>query len=228
MGKSNRPDDGDRWEEEPKDTRRRLALQQRDGDEDDVDTDCRDDCQLAEGARVGRNSERGNASDEKSGEEDHHHHGVDGLPPLDRPVNILQVKQEGELVDCQCGADAEDDRNNIQPRLREPKRDSDNSREEHGDHAEDDMVDVEPSRRDVVKAPLALADLPGDDAHDDEGHDHRQQHEKRWQSTAGDDLVYIQAHSDSVRERLRMPSDLGKVGVRIRLSAPAAARSVTR
>jgi hypothetical protein len=61
MGKSNRPDDGDRWEEEPKDTRRRLALQQRDGDEDDVDTDGQDDGDLAEGAGIGRNSERRSA-----------------------------------------------------------------------------------------------------------------------------------------------------------------------
>src|SRR5581483_9218254 len=101
-----------------------------------------------------------------AGEDD----GVDALAALGLPVDIGEAQPEGELVEHERGADAEDDGEEIN-RAAGDEDEAEVAAQEHEHHAGHHVVDVQAAPGgDVVEEwqPL-VADAVGDEAHDAEG-----------------------------------------------------------
>jgi hypothetical protein len=104
---------------------------------------------------------------------------VDGAPPLLGPVDVLEVKPEGELVERQAHADSEDRREDLEPGIVRLSDDPDEAREHHRDDPEDEVMDVHAARGHVPGPPGDLRpDHPGAEPDKAEGEQHRRETDK--------------------------------------------------
>ena len=105
-------------------------------------------------------------ADRQRGDEDHH--GVDALPAGVRPVDVLQVEPQRELVQRQRGAGPVGDR----AQAGDPVRAGADleqpyvANQQQKQDAPDQVMDVKPARGDVVNGSNARPDEVGDGAYD--------------------------------------------------------------
>src|SRR6201999_2791334 len=135
-----------------------------DGDQHDDRGDADHDA-LAVGADFERVGAEHDQRDQRPGD----HRRVDRAAPLLRPVDVFEVDPEGELVDRQPGADAEEEGADLEVGAGAGGGEAEGPGDHHGDDPEDEVVDVEAALAfDVARPPADFgADHPGAEA--DEG-----------------------------------------------------------
>ena len=89
---------------------------------------------------------RRQAGEQQRDERDAEDHGVDGGAALAGPVDVLEVQDEGELVEREGGAGAEDEGEELDPRAARLQGELQDAGDDHADDAEHGVVDVQPTR----------------------------------------------------------------------------------
>jgi hypothetical protein len=204
-GQPHCPDDQQRGDEHADQTRPHLALQQHHDREQQCehrDDDHRrprldrvvvaPDPDVEEGQRV-------EAEHQQTGDGDRGEHRIHRRATVLRPVHVLQVQDQGELVEHQRRADAEADCGDreFDHSPVHGKRHHGDAGDHHEDHADHHVVDVQPAaRRDVAwLPPLARrvaacmpSDVPDDRARHEERQDERHQAAKQWNAITRDEV----------------------------------------
>ena len=151
-----------------------LALDHADHGEGDVGRDDEGDHDVDGDARTldrERVAQGPSAEYEEQADTDGDDHGVDRHPPLGGPVDVLQAQDEGELVEREADAGAEQHREELHPQTLGLPGDEGDTAAHHDDHPDDHVVDVHAALGlDVVEPP---ADVRADEArvraHEEEG-----------------------------------------------------------
>jgi predicted PurR-regulated permease PerM len=195
MAEPERRHDPDRRDQEPDDGNPELLLRQvhdrgRDADEPGRADECDDDVLHLRGdVHPG-----GEPHQDHSGDGGRDDHGVDRLAALLRPVDVLQVEPEGELVQREPHADAEEHGDDLVPGGWWCDRDTDVA----GDHQEhdspDEVMDVGPPHLHVSRPPADLG-LDHVSAGADEGERDQERDEEQELGLAPgvDDCALVQA-----------------------------------
>ena len=84
------------------------------------------------------------------------HDGVHGPSALLRPVDVVEMQPQRELVERQAGADAERERRQLPPWRRIADREGDRRRDQHQRDPEHQVVDMEAAGRDAARPPRHL------------------------------------------------------------------------
>src|SRR4051812_9843286 len=174
--KANRRHPGDRGNEHPDHGRTELALQRDEDTEGEIEPDAEDDRQ---GGYTASGVERNEADDQAAADDGRKDHGVDRVTALLRPVDVLQVEPERELVQGQAHPDPEEGGEDLDPRLARLEGEAEEPGNHHPHDSEHQVMDVEPARRDVPGPPGDLgADHPGAEADECEGEQHAGQQDQ--------------------------------------------------
>src|SRR6478672_6278131 len=122
-----------------------AELRERDEDRADVDQE-QDDPRNDDAGRGCVEARREGAGQHQGDEHDRDDRRVHRLASLVRPVDVLEVDPEGELVEGEPGADPEHRRGDLDPRrLRLVEREAQRAADQHQHDAEDEVVDVKPA-----------------------------------------------------------------------------------
>ena len=90
--------------------------------------------------------ERSESDDVPTADDRREDHCVDRAAPLLRPVDVLEVEPERELVERQSHADSEQPGGDLEPGAVGLDRECDEAGDHHEDDSEDEVVDVEAAR----------------------------------------------------------------------------------
>jgi len=189
-GQPDRPDQCDERDEGAQDRHPRLALEQGDQHEAEVDEQGEDEAQpvllllAAEFAHAERREPGQDQQHERRGE----HHDLHALAPFLAPVHVVEVEDQGELVQHQPRAHAEDHRAHPGAGPVAPARDRPEAADDAQHHAGHHVVDVHPARDDVAERALPGPDQAGDDPGDGEGEHEGGQCEEQGQFPGLDDV----------------------------------------
>src|SRR6201999_2644200 len=168
-----------------------------DGDQHDDRGDADHDA-LAVGADFERVGAEHDQRDQRPGD----HRRVDRAAPLLRPVDVFEVDPEGELVDRQPGADAEEEGADLEVGTLSGGGEAEGPGDHHRHDPEDEVVDVEAAFAfDVARPPTHFgADHPGAEADEGERADETDEHQE-YALAAVVDEVLVPEVGDEVGQR---------------------------
>ncbi|EPH45507.1 hypothetical protein STRAU_1474 [Streptomyces aurantiacus JA 4570] len=170
-GKADRADQRDERHDHPDQGRAQLALGQRDHGEAAVQGDVQGERDAVVAVVRGEfvDAERAEAGEDQHDQGRREDDDLHALAALLAPVDVVQVQDQGELVQDQARAQAEDDRRAHRPEAVPSRGDRPEAADQHQEDARHDVVDVDVARRDVAERALPGADEARDGPGDQEG-----------------------------------------------------------
>src|SRR4051812_9537115 len=145
-----RPDPPNERDEQREQGHEVLRLGQQDRHDQQIEDHQRDD-HLDRSLR-----KRDRPDDDEAGEGGGDHDGLARFPPLLGPVDVLEPQPQGELVERESGADAEEHGEDLRPRRHVLGAEAEEAAEQEQDDAPHQVMDVQVTRRHAARPPRHL------------------------------------------------------------------------